>query len=171
MMTVELLDEIAALFHKGDREDALELLDVYLSENLDDPRARLLKAEMCMALEAHADFVGQALVELKPLIGHTNAYQQLQQQVDDTIRRKMSEGREQLSRKRSAALECFETACKLSPLDAVVPLAAAQSWASQPAESQAERSGSIRTIEMLLRLDLDEGDVDTQQATKPVNSG
>lgn len=144
MKPVEFLNEIVALFQDGEREDALELIDAYLIEHTDDSHARLLKAEMCLELDARPDYVGQALLELEPRIGHTRHFKQLQRRVEDMISRKMSEGRDLLRRESGqAALACFEMACELAPYDPAVPLAAALAWIDQPAESESELAAGL----------------------------
>lgn len=152
MKPANFLDEIVALFQSGERQNALDLLDAYLNEHLDDARARLLKAEMCMELDAQAEFVGQALVELEPLMGQTSAFRQLQSRVEAVITRKMKEGREHLRRDRAAALACFETACKLSPTNPAVPLAAAQAWMKQAPQGDEEASESEWLGRMIVPL-------------------
>ncbi len=174
MKPAKFLDEIVALFQGGERQEAFDLLNAYLDEHLDDMHARLLKAQMCMELDTQAEFVGQALVELEPLMGHTKAFKQLQSRVDAAVICKMKEGREHLRRDRAAALACFETACKLSPANPAVPLAAAQAWIKQASQGEAEASESewLAHISLLLTGEpADEAETADDSAGSAVSTG
>lgn len=142
MKQVELLDEIAALFQNGDREDALELIDAYLTAHQDEPYARLLKAEMCLELDVQSGFVGQVMTELEPLI-RSDTFKRLQIKIDSHVSRKISEGRDKLHRNPSGAVSCFEAACALAPCDPAVPLAIAQSLINHTSETESETGNSL----------------------------
>ncbi|HRL10641.1 MAG TPA: hypothetical protein PKX07_02090, partial [Aggregatilineales bacterium] len=108
MSVIESLDAIKAQFQNGEHEDALAAVDAYLERYNDDPDARLLKAEICLKLDTHPGYVGQTLVDLESDLGDSLAFRVLQSRVEQTVSRKMQEGRAQLRRSRATALTCFE---------------------------------------------------------------
>lgn len=124
---VGFLADVQRLFNNGESDDALELVDLYLTENPNDIEARLLKAEICLATDCETEFVGQVLAELRPPVIETERAQRLKASAEKTVRDNLANGRMILSQRYPElpqVLGCFDRAIKLAPDDPSVPLAA-----------------------------------------------
>ncbi len=121
-----LLDEIRWMFQKGDRENALELIDLYLLDYTDDLDAELLKVEICLELERGVDYIGETLARWDADISVSEAICRLRQRVEKRVIENLAQGRRKLERDYVGdAIEYFKTASSLLPNDPTVTLSAA----------------------------------------------
>lgn len=125
----DLLSDIKHLFSSGDKDDALELLDLYLEAHPADAEALFLKIDLCLDTRREHAFIGQRLPELPS----SPRRDELAQRRDALIRELLKDGRDQLrGRSPATALDRFEKAVMLAPQEAYVPLAAGLSLLHPP---------------------------------------
>lgn len=117
------LDDIRQLSARGEHEDALELVELWLEEHPGDTEARLLKAEACLAAGKNHAYVGQLLQDA--VQENDERFDALRQQSVELAWNLIAEGRDQLRRRYPGdALDRFNAAVALVSTDAVIPLAA-----------------------------------------------
>jgi tetratricopeptide (TPR) repeat protein len=150
-----LLDEIKTMFHDGETEPALELIDAYLDEYTDDMQAHLLKLEICIAEQRDTDYVGRTLADLRSNLAGTERYDRLANLVEGVVQEALAEGRHQLSKRSfqrdwTDIHEAFDLACELMPDDPSVPLAAAQALLGDDTQIALPQSSAIQSLARLL---------------------
>lgn len=122
----DMLAEIERLFQRGEREDALELLDDYLAVYPQDIDAELKKVEFCLELQTNPTYVGLTLRRLAQERPDLERVHVLCRERDQCVRNSLLEGRRLISRGRlDGGVHHLDIAINLAPDEPGLGLAAA----------------------------------------------